>query len=64
MPFKKRTLVSVIVPVHNEEPNISLLHEQLAAVAGSLPQKFEFIFVDDGSTDGSIDKINGLEAAD
>ena len=45
------SLVSVIIPVLNEEENMHSLCERLRTVAEKSPHTFEFIFVDDGSTD-------------
>jgi len=47
--------VSVAVPVFNEEENLPILQSELGAALGGL--NHEIIFVDDGSTDGSADKI-------
>lgn len=57
--------VSVVIPVYNEVENLGLLHGQLAQVAGSLPSlNFEFIFVDDGSKDGSAEVLHQLASQD
>jgi glycosyltransferase involved in cell wall biosynthesis len=47
--------VSVVVPVFNEEQNISILQSELRAALGGLD--YEAVFVDDGSTDRSAEKI-------
>ncbi len=48
-------LISVIVPVHNEAPNLKPLHTELSRVVDRLRRyHFEFIFVDDGSSDQSM----------
>lgn len=52
--------VSVVLPVHDEEENLPELHRRLSAVLDE--DDVEFIFVDDGSTDGSWDRL--LEIAD
>jgi len=44
---------SVIVPVYNEEENISLLTEEILTVMDSLGDTFELLYVDDGSSDQS-----------
>jgi len=47
-------MISIIVPVHDEEQSLSTLHGELDAVfAGGALGPAEFIFVDDGSRDGS-----------
>ena len=50
-------MISVIVPVFNEEENIEKLHAEILRVLQKMSQPFEIIFVDDGSTDGSWKKI-------
>jgi dolichol-phosphate mannosyltransferase len=50
----KSLLLSVVVPVFNEEKNISLIHERLLPVCEAIAGKaFEIIFVNDGSRDES-----------
>jgi glycosyltransferase involved in cell wall biosynthesis len=47
-------MISVVVPVHNEEESLAALHAELAALFdGGAPGPAEFLFVDDGSRDGS-----------
>lgn len=52
--------ISVVVPVHNEEGNILLLHQELCLVLQQLNVDYEIIFVNDGSTDQSIKIIKQL----
>ncbi len=47
--------VSIVVPVFNEEENMSILQSELRAVLAGIDH--EIIFVDDGSTDRSAEKI-------
>ena len=47
--------VSVVVPVFNEEENVSILQSELRAALSGLD--YEIVFVDDGSTDRSAEKI-------
>src|SRR5207237_5038851 len=47
--------VSVVVPVFNEEENMSILQPELRAALADLD--YEIVFVDDGSTDRSADKV-------
>jgi glycosyltransferase involved in cell wall biosynthesis len=53
--------VSVLVPARNEAENLKLFVEQAAEmIAGSDEVKFEFVMIDDGSTDGSWDVLQLL----
>src|SRR5437773_9197799 len=56
--------VSVVVPICNELENISPLYQQLAAVLPSLDRPWEIVFVDDGSTDGTSDRLKQVAAGD
>ena len=47
----KKPRISVVIPVYNEAPCLSKLYDELAAVCDPLPYEFEFLFVNDGSTD-------------
>ena len=50
-------LISIVVPVYNEEVNIRHFYEAIRTVMEPLPYAFELIFVDDGSTDGWTPKV-------
>lgn len=47
----------IIIPVCNERGNLPLLLSELEAVCASLPYSYSFIFVEDSSTDGTLDFI-------
>jgi glycosyltransferase involved in cell wall biosynthesis len=47
--------VSVVVPLYNEEENVPILQGELTAALSGLD--YEIIFVDDGSTDGTVQQI-------
>ena len=47
--------VSVVVPVYNEEENVPILQSELVAALGDLD--YEIIFVDDGSSDATVERI-------
>ncbi|MEO8432586.1 MAG: glycosyltransferase family 2 protein [Acidobacteriota bacterium] len=60
----KRTLVSVVVPVYFNAGTLERLAERLRAVAGAAADwDIEAIFVDDGSGDGSWEKIRAITRA-
>jgi glycosyltransferase involved in cell wall biosynthesis len=46
--------LSIVVPIYNEEENISPLHDSIVAALADLPLEYEIIFVDDGSIDNSF----------
>ena len=56
------SLLSVVVPVYNEDAVIAAFHERVCAALGELP--FELVFVDDGSTDGSVLALDRIADAD
>ncbi|HSS49546.1 MAG TPA: glycosyltransferase family 2 protein [Thermoanaerobaculia bacterium] len=56
--------ISVVVPVFNEEENLPLLAAELQGVLRSLGRPYEAIFVDDGSTDGSLAALCELARQD
>jgi glycosyltransferase involved in cell wall biosynthesis len=55
-------VISVVVPLHNEERSIALLHEELQASLDALGIAWEAVYVDDGSTDGSFAALTRLHA--
>ena len=57
-------LISIVVPLHNESPNIPLLYKELDKHTKDLPYQFEFVFVDDGSTDDSQERLTELSGED
>jgi cellulose synthase/poly-beta-1,6-N-acetylglucosamine synthase-like glycosyltransferase len=46
--------ISIFLPVFNEEPNLRPLHEKLNQSLAQLGRTAEIIYVDDGSSDGSL----------
>ena len=55
-------MISVIVPVHDEERSVALLHEEIVAALEPLGRAWEVLFVDDGSTDGTFAALTRLHA--
>jgi len=56
--------LSVVIPVYNEEENIPTLYDRLLRALEGANIDFEIVFVDDGSCDQSIPKLNEIAASD
>jgi dolichol-phosphate mannosyltransferase len=53
----------VVIPVHNEAGNLEALVDRLRVVSGRIPNwQMELLFVDDGSTDASAQKLREIRA--
>ena len=57
-------MLSIVIPIHNEEPAILPLYDRLTAVLEQLHRPYEIIFVDDASTDRSFDLLANLVETD
>ena len=49
-----RGVISIVIPVRNEEQSVAVLYDELAAVLGADGRPWEAVFVDDGSIDGTF----------
>src|SRR5688500_17074871 len=56
--------LSLIIPVYNEAENLPLLYDSIKQVMQPIKQKWEVIFVDDGSIDGSLDVLQAFVKKD
>src|ERR1700729_2716623 len=56
--------LSIVIPIHNEEPSILPLYDRLTAVLERLRKPYEIIFIDDASTDRSFDLLANLVETD
>jgi len=61
MTLAKLKKISIVTPVHNEQESIRPFYDSCKKVLASKPYKFEIIFVDDGSVDKSVLKIESLK---
>lgn len=57
----KKELISVVVPVYNEAGNIARLDAELKEVLSSIEHPFEILYVNDGSTDGSLAELKSID---
>lgn len=56
--------ISIIVPCYNEQEATPLFYEEFTRQTADMPVQFELIFVDDGSTDGTLDAFRALRERD
>jgi glycosyltransferase involved in cell wall biosynthesis len=60
-----RIELSLVIPTFNEEGNVQRLYQEIRAVLAQLQlEHYEFIFIDDGSSDASLHNIEALRAQD
>lgn len=54
--------LSIVVPVHNEAANVAALCRRLRAVLAELPYTAEVVFVNDGSSDDTLERLRAVAA--
>ncbi len=57
-------MVSVVVPIYNEEVLILQFHEAISNALDEIDEDWEVVYVNDGSRDSSLEILRGLQAAD
>ena len=60
----KEVDLSIIVPVYNEEGNVELLYNEIVDSLSGYDRSYELVFIDDGSTDRSFEKLNQIQLSD
>jgi len=60
----KAPLLTIVVPIYNEEANIRPLYEKICAAMAQLGKSWELILVDDGSRDGSPGLLDAIATGD
>ncbi|WP_256558498.1 glycosyltransferase family 2 protein [Haloarcula marina] len=63
-PETQTVQISVVLPVYNEQGNLKPLATELSEILGQEYERWEVLFVDDGSTDGSIETLEEIHGAD
>ena len=56
--------ISVVIPIYNEEENVTLLYDELSSVMQALDCDYEILFVDDGSNDSTLSILKSIQAGD
>lgn len=60
-----KDLISIVVPCYNEEPVLGKFYEEIDRISQEMDGiDFEFVFVDDGSKDRTLEEIKGLHEKD
>lgn len=57
-------VISVVIPLYNEEDNVKLLYEELSPVLEEIGEPYEVIIIDDGSKDASFARLKEVHDAD
>lgn len=60
----KAELITIVLPAHDEEANVRAIHAEIRRVFASTIHPVELIFVDDGSTDATAERVRELTSAD
>jgi polyisoprenyl-phosphate glycosyltransferase len=61
-----KKLITITVPLYNESRNIPVMYSKLKEILNTIESKYDFeiLFINDGSTDDSLDTINKIAIAD
>jgi polyisoprenyl-phosphate glycosyltransferase len=62
--FEENPFLSLLVPVFNEEKGIIAFYQRIRPILSSITEHFEIIFVNDGSTDRSVEELQSLHSQD
>ena len=57
-------LLSIVVPCHNEEAVVATTHDRLVAAVAGTGMDLEIIYVDDGSRDATLERLEAIAASD
>ena len=63
--WEKMSKISIVVPMYNEQESLGILYKELNRVTDTLPEyEFEYLFVNDGSSDATLAEIRQLAEKD
>jgi glycosyltransferase involved in cell wall biosynthesis len=62
--LRKKMDCSVVVPLYNEEENVEILYREISRVMESMGEEYEIIFIDDGSSDNTFQRLRELADKD
>ena len=57
-------LVSLVIPLYNEEDNVETLYKEICKLADTWSFRSEFIFIDDGSSDATVPRLETIVKSD
>ena len=57
-------LLSIVVPCHNEEAVVATTHDRLVAAVAGTGMDLEIVYVDDGSRDATLERLEAIAARD
>ena len=60
--MKNSQKISVVAPLFNEEKSVGFLHQELLLALKSFSNQVEIIMVDDGSKDGTFEKLKSFQS--
>lgn len=63
-PIRREPVLSVVIPIYNEEEVIDRLHAAVSQVMEEIGEPWEVVYVNDGSKDSTLDKLLGYQAVD
>ena len=61
---KTKELISIVIPCYNEEDVVNLCHRAVTDVIDEMPYTFEIIYINDGSTDATLELLEKIHAKD
>ena len=63
--MNKKKLITILIPAYNEEDVLNMLYERLLSIINSIPNyNFEILFINDGSTDNTLELLKYLRKKD